>query len=75
MAIRTKRKTKQIQWLWGNTKRGVSLYRLNYKTPQWRVAFWKNGRLFRTEDYLTKGEALIEGRAYAKEVKTGGFIY
>jgi len=75
VGVKTKAKTKRMQWLWGDKKRGVSLYRLDYQKPQWRVAFWKNGRLYRTEEYPTKGEALVEGRAYAKEVKTGGFIH
>ena len=64
-----------MAWLWGDKKRGVSLYKLHYRTPQWRVAFWKNGRLYRTEEYPTKSEALTEGKAYTREVKTGGFIY
>jgi len=74
MAVRTKSSVR-MTWLWGDKRRGVSVYKLRYRTPQWRVAFWKNGRLYRAEDYPTKSEAFSEGRAYAKEVKTGGFIY
>ncbi len=75
MAIKTKAKKQKMTWLYGNKKRGVSLYKLHYKTPQWRVAFWKNGRLYRTEEYPTEKETLREGKAYAREVKTGGFIH
>lgn len=73
MRVKTKRPT--MKWLWGDRKRGVSVYKLAYKKPQWRVAFWKKGKLYRTEEYPTEAEALREGRAYAREVKTGGFIY
>jgi hypothetical protein len=45
MAVRTKPKAQKMHRLWGDKGRGVSLYKLNYKTPRWRVAFWKNGRL------------------------------
>jgi len=74
MKIMKVRKQRML-WLWGNRQRGVSLYKLYYRTPQWRVAFWKKGRLYRTEEYPTEKEALREGKAYAREVKTGGFIY
>ena len=74
MVVKVKTSGK-MTWLGGNKKRGVSLYKLNYKKPQWRVAFWKNGRLYRTEEYPTKSEALMQGRGYAKEVMAGYFIY
>ena len=70
----TKTKTKlrggsRVVWLWGDKKKGVSVHKLNYKPPKWRVVLWLNGERSHTVDYFDRGEALLEGRAYVREYK------
>lgn len=79
MATVAKKKSVKPIWIIGNKARGLSLYKLNYKKPQWRLAFWYKNKLYKTEEYPTRTEALREGRAWIpiirKSAKTGGFIY
>jgi len=53
-------------WVAGNKKKGISVYKLHYKTPKWRVGIWRKGRLYRTYEYTNKAEALREARARAR---------
>ena len=44
-------------WIVGNKQRGVSVKKLNYKRPLWRVGIWKKGSLFEVHDFLSRSEA------------------
>lgn len=65
----TTRTTGNMIWVAGDKKKGVSVYKLHYKTPQWRIGLWRNGKLYRTVDYDTREEAMIEAQGYRR-----GFI-
>ena len=61
---------KQMTWVFGNKQKGISVYKLNYKTPSWRVAIWKAGKLYTTYEY----DSRIEAMEYAKGRKRIGWI-
>jgi len=61
---------KKMTWVFGNKQKGISVYKLNYKTPSWRVAIWNAGRLHATYEYNSRTEAM----EYAKSRKRIGWI-
>jgi len=49
-----------IIWIAGDKRKGLSIKKLNYKKPLWRVGIWRGGRMHRTEEFMTQQEALQE---------------
>lgn len=68
----TKTRQKPMVWIWGNKKKGVSVYKLSYNTPLWRIGVWVDYRLYRTYEYEKKAEAIREARGYAESYKKRG---
>lgn len=71
MAVKQKARKAQIIWIYGNKQKGVSVQLMRWARPLWRVSLWKGGRIFKTEEYEKRAEAIVEGKALARSVKKG----
>ena len=58
-------------WISGDKEKGISVKKLNYKTPVWRVGIWKKGTLYEVHHFPSRSEAV----EYAKDRKRLKWYY
>jgi len=50
------------EWVWGDRQVGYAVRRLKRKRNPWRSEVWLKGRIYRTDDWATKADALDYAR-------------